>query len=99
MDETGWRTQRISRRELLMGTVASVTGALLLSCNGSSTSLTTDSTQKKAVLALIEGVQNDPFYITMQKGAQAKADALGATLLAAAPARFDANLQIPLVNA
>src|SRR6266568_4409010 len=99
MDETGWRTQRIRRRELLMGTVAGVTGALLLSCNGSSTSLTTGSAQKKAILALIEGVQNDAFYITMQKGAQAKADALGATLLAAAPARFDASLQIPLVNA
>lgn len=99
MDGTRWRTQRIRRRELLMGTVASAAGALLLSCNGSSTSLTAGSAQKKAILALIEGVQNDGFYITMQKAAQAKANALGVTLLAAAPARFDASLQIPLVNA
>lgn len=99
MGETGWRTQRIRRRDLLMGTVAGMSGAWLLSCNGSSTSLTTDSTQKKAVLALIQGVQNDDFYITMQKGAQAKADELGVTLLVTAPTSFDANLQIPLVNA
>jgi len=50
------------------------------------------------VIALIKGVQEDAFYITMQKGAQARADELNATLLAAAPARFDARLQIPLVD-
>lgn len=99
MEETGWWTQRMRRRDLLKGTIASVAGAMLLSCNNSSTSLGTNSAQKGTLLAFILGVQNDAFYITMQKGAQAKAAALGANLLVTAPARFDASLQIPLVNA
>ncbi len=93
MGERAWQSQRIRRRELLAGAVASATGALLLSCNNSPT------TSKKEVIALIKGLQDDPFYATMQRGAQQKANELNATLLVSAPARFDASLQIPIVNA
>ncbi len=99
MNKIAWQAQRISRREWLIGAVGSVSGALLLSCDSSSTSSTTTSAQKKAVLALVKGLQDDAFYTTMQKGAQAKANELNATLLVAGPTRFDARLQIPLVNA
>src|SRR5882724_5724871 len=98
MDNRIWQTQRIGRRELLTGAVATAMGTLLLSCDRAPISSTTLPVQKSAVIALIKGVQVDAFYITMQKGAQARADELNATLLAAAPARFDARLQIPLVD-
>jgi ribose transport system substrate-binding protein len=94
-----WQTQRIRRRELLEGAVATATGALLLSCDSSSTSSAITPVQKKKILALIKGRQDDVFYTTMQKDAQAKADELNATLLVDAPGRFDARLQIPIVNA
>jgi ribose transport system substrate-binding protein len=99
VNERAWKTLRIRRRELLEGAVATATGALLLSCDSFSTSSTIAPAQKKALLALIKGRQDDVFYTTMQKGAQAKADELNATLLVDAPASFDAKLQIPLVNA
>jgi ribose transport system substrate-binding protein len=44
------------------------------------------------------GVQNDPFYMTMLKGAQARADELNVSLVATAPAQFDPAPQIPLVE-
>jgi ribose transport system substrate-binding protein len=98
MDNRAWQTQRIGRRELLTGTVAAAIGTLLLSCDSAPISATTLPMQKSAVIALIKGLQDDAFYVTMQKGAQAKANELNATLLVAAPAQFDARLQIPLVN-
>ncbi len=98
MDEIGWQTQQISRREIVTGAVVTATGVLLLSCNSSPTSSTTIRAQKKALLALIKGRQDDAFYTTMEKGAQARARELNAPLLVAAPAQFDPRLQIPLVD-
>ncbi len=40
MNKIAWQAQRISRREWLIGAVGSVSGALLLSCDSSSTSST-----------------------------------------------------------
>jgi len=50
-------------------------------------------------IALVVGVKGDPFYVTMQKGAQAKADALGADLIVDGPAQFNAVQQTPIVDA
>jgi ribose transport system substrate-binding protein len=55
--------------------------------------------QQGPTLALIVGVRGDPFYVTMQKAAQAQADALGATLIADGPAQFSAVQQTPIVDA
>jgi len=94
-----WLTQRLHRRKLLSGTLAVAAGTLFLSCEESATTATTNSNQKSFVVALIKGIQEDAFYTTMQKGAQAKADELNVTLLIDAPIRFDARLQVPIVNA
>src|SRR5271166_6313729 len=96
---TTWLTQKIHRRELLVGAATTATGALLLSCSETTTTPIVSTTQKSVTLALIKGVQDDAFYTTMQKGAQAQADELNATLLNAAPVHFEAALQIPIVNA
>jgi ribose transport system substrate-binding protein len=50
-------------------------------------------------LVLVPGVQNEPFYISMQCGAQTEAAKLGYKLDTQAPQKFDASLQTPIVNA
>jgi ribose transport system substrate-binding protein len=50
-------------------------------------------------LTLIAGVKGDEFYITMNCGAQAKAQELGVNLDFQGPDKFDASLQTPIVNA
>lgn len=49
-------------------------------------------------LALVPGVQNEPFYISMQCGAEAEAKAQGYTVDTQAPQKFDATLQEPIVT-
>jgi len=50
-------------------------------------------------LTLIAGVKGDEFYITMNCGAQAKAEELGVQLDFQGPQEFDAAQQTPIVNA
>jgi ribose transport system substrate-binding protein len=50
-------------------------------------------------LALVAGVDNEPFYYTMECGAKAEATKLGYTLDFKAPAKFDAGLQNPIITA
>lgn len=50
-------------------------------------------------VALIYGVRGDGFYITMENGAQAKADELGVTFFADGPAQFQPTLQVPILDA
>jgi ribose transport system substrate-binding protein len=50
-------------------------------------------------IALVVGVKGDPFYVTMQKGAQAEADKMGADLIVDGPAQFDPVQQTPIVDA
>jgi ribose transport system substrate-binding protein len=52
---------------------------------------------KKFVLMV--GVKGDPFYISMQCGAQEKAKELGVNLQVQGPDKFDATLQNPLLDA
>ena len=55
--------------------------------------------QTGPTIALVVGVRGDPFYVTMQKGAQAEADQMGAELIVDGPAQFDAVQQTPIVDA
>jgi ribose transport system substrate-binding protein len=55
--------------------------------------------QASPTLALVVGVRGDPFYVTMEKGARAQADSVGAQLIVDGPAQFDAVLQTPIVDA
>jgi ribose transport system substrate-binding protein len=50
-------------------------------------------------MTLIAGVRGDEFYITMNCGAQEKAQELGVNLDFQGPDKFDASLQTPIVNA
>jgi len=50
-------------------------------------------------ITLMVGVKGDPFYVSMQCGAQAAADAAGVTLDVQGPDKFDATLQNPMLDA
>lgn len=54
---------------------------------------------KKPVIALIPGLTTDAFYITMRKGAQHAADALGVELLFQGAPEFNPTLQVPVLQA
>ena len=54
---------------------------------------------QKYTIALIPGLTTDAFYITMQKGAQAAADALGVELLFQGAPDFNPVTQVPVLDA
>lgn len=54
---------------------------------------------KKYTIALIPGLTTDGFYITMRKGAQAAADALGVTLVFQGAPEFNPVTQVPVLDA
>ena len=94
----------LTRREFIAGTAAVLAGgSLLAACGGSTTTTTgssgTSGSSNNYTFALIVGVKGDPFYVTMQKGAQSMADKLGVKLLVDGPAQFSATLQAPIVDA
>src|SRR5947208_793954 len=104
MEDTENGEKSLSRREFLAGTAAVLAGGSLLAACGSTTSTggstsTPGATSTNYTFVLIQGVKGDPFYVTMQKGAQEMADKLGVKLLVDGPAQFSATLQAPIVNA
>jgi ribose transport system substrate-binding protein len=54
---------------------------------------------KKYTIALIPGLTTDAFYITMNKGAQAAADALGVNLVFQGGPEFNPTVQVPVLDA
>ncbi len=59
----------------------------------------TASAADKPTIALIPGLTTDAFYISMRKGAQAAADALGAELVFQGAPDFNPVLQVPVLDA
>ena len=57
------------------------------------------SAQEDLTIALIPGLTTDAFYITMERGAQHAADALGVELLFQGAPEFNPTLQVPVLDA
>ena len=55
--------------------------------------------QEDITITLVPGLTTDAFYITMNKGAQAAADALGITVEFQGAEEFDPVLQSPVLDA
>src|SRR4051794_38449413 len=55
--------------------------------------------KKKYTIALIPGLTTDAFYITMHKGAQTAANALGTELVFQGAPEFNPVQQVPVLNA
>jgi ribose transport system substrate-binding protein len=84
--------------------VAVFAAALLIAAGcGKGSSSTSSGTGGGGVsgkkFVLMVGVKGDPFYISMQCGAQEKAKELGISLQVQGPDKFDATLQNPLLDA
>ncbi len=100
MEDTELGRISLSRRKFLAGSAAVLAGgSFLAACGGSAPSSSSSSSAPSYTFVLIQGVKGDPFYVTMQKGAQAMADKLGVKLLVDGPAQFSATLQAPIVDA
>ncbi len=88
-------------RRLIGASAVSVVALVLAACGGGSsgggTSASGASGGKK--ITLMVGVKGDPFYVSMQCGAQAAATAAGAKLSVQGPDKFDATLQNPMLDA
>lgn len=76
---------------------SSSSGGAATASGGSSSAAAGGSGGKK--ITLMVGVKGDPFYVSMQCGAQEAATAAGATLNVQGPDKFDATLQNPMLDA
>jgi ribose transport system substrate-binding protein len=79
-----------ARKALLTCAAAAVIAAV---AGGSS-----QAAEKKTV-ALVYGIKGDAFYVTMEKGAKAKAAELGVDLIADGPSQWNPAIQTPIVDA
>jgi ribose transport system substrate-binding protein len=96
---------KISKRNGLAAVATLGAAVVLAACGGgtvggsSGGGATGAAANNNKQLALIAGVDNEPFYYTMECGAKAEATKLGYTLDFKAPAKFDAGLQNPIITA
>ncbi len=88
-----WREEILERRTALklMGATAAMAGAGLIPGRASAAD--------KITIALIPGLTSDGFYITMHKGAEAAAKAVGAELIYQGAAEWNVSLQVPILDA
>jgi ribose transport system substrate-binding protein len=87
---------QINRRKVLQASLVMGAGFTLYTPFGYEASARQDS----FTIAFIQGVIGDNFYITMDCGARAKAEALGnITIDTQGPERFDQTLQTPILSA
>ncbi len=75
----------------LMGATAAMAGAGLAPGRAAAAD--------KVTIALIPGLTADGFYVTMHKGAEAAAKAVGAELLYQGAAEWNVSLQVPILDA
>jgi len=105
----------VKSTRLIGASAVAATAMVLAACGGSSSSSTSTSDTAAGSAAataassaagsagkkitLMVGVKGDPFYVSMQCGAQEAATAAGATLDTQGPDKFDATLQNPMLDA
>ena len=84
----------IQRRSFLtlMGATAAAAGTGTLA-------LPAAAENKKFTIALVPGLTTDAFYITMHRGAEAAAEALGQDLLFQGASEWNVTLQVPVLDA
>lgn len=84
----------MKRRSILQGVAAAALISTISLAAGPSF-----AQDKKFTIALIPGLTTDGFYITMRKGAQAAADALGVELVFQGGPEFNPVVQVPVLDA
>jgi ribose transport system substrate-binding protein len=101
LSDNSWIARRISRREFLGVAAAGAGVAFLGACGGGGQGGGGQGGGggESYRLTLIVGVTGDEFYTTMECGAQAAAQELGAELTVQGPEEFSAAEQTPILNA
>src|SRR5919198_5934004 len=89
---------KAGKRGVAMAGTALVAAAMLAACGSGQIGQSSGGTTDNKKLVLIPGVQAEPFYISMQCGAQEEAAKLGYELNTQAPQKFDPSLQTPIVT-
>jgi ribose transport system substrate-binding protein len=84
---------KVNRRDLLKA------GAATAAVTAVGLNFTPAGAQETKKITLIQGIQNDQFYISMACGAQAAADERGIELTVQAGEKWDASIQTTLLNA
>lgn len=84
---------KVNRRDLLKA------GAATAAVSAVGLNFTPVGAQGEKKITLIQGIQNDQFYISMACGAQAAADERGVALNVQAGEKWDASIQTTLLNA
>lgn len=82
----------MERRSFLSLTAATMAGAGVLPALAK-------AADKKFSIALVPGLTTDAFYITMHRGADAAAKALGVNLIFQGAAQWNVSLQVPVIEA
>jgi ribose transport system substrate-binding protein len=82
-----------------MKRVAKVIAALIVGTAALAGAATAQAQDKKFTIALIPGLTTDAFYITMRKGAEAAAKAVGAELVFQGAPEFNPVVQVPVLDA
>jgi ribose transport system substrate-binding protein len=70
-----------------------------LAIGASALAMPAAAAEKKFTIALVPGLTTDAFYITMRKGAEAAAKAVGATLVFQGAPDFNPVTQVPVLDA
>jgi ribose transport system substrate-binding protein len=83
----------MERRLLLKASALALAGAAGLAAGSA------QAQDKKYTIALIPGLTTDAFYITMRKGAEAAAEALGVELVFQGGPEFNPVVQVPVLDA
>ncbi|MET3898016.1 ribose transport system substrate-binding protein [Devosia sp. UYZn731] len=76
-----------------------VSALAVIAIGASALAAPTFAQDKKFTIALVPGLTTDAFYITMEKGAQAAADALGVNLVFQGAPDFNPVTQVPVLDA
>lgn len=92
-------TRKVTRREMVRVGATAGAGITLAGLGGVRGVGLAMGRQGGPRIAFIQGVVGDNFYITMDCGARARAEALGATVDTQGPEQFDQTLQTPILNA
>jgi ribose transport system substrate-binding protein len=82
-----------------MKRVAKAIAALIVGTAALAGAATAQAQDKKFTIALIPGLTTDAFYITMRKGAEAAAKAVGAELVFQGAPEFNPVVQVPVLDA
>jgi ABC-type sugar transport system substrate-binding protein len=93
-------SRRYSAQVTGVAAIAAVSTLVLAACGSSSPSKTagSSSSAKGKAVQLIVGNASDPFYVTMECGAEQEAAKLGVKLTAQGPTSFTPTLQRPIID-